>query len=242
MGDPKFSRKKYETPSHPWQAARIKEEKDLVRKYGLKNKTEVWKARSLLRTLRGQARDLIGKQRLDNPQVKRETQGLLSRMYRMGMLDENATLDDILALNVEAVLVRRLQTVAYLKGLAATPKQARQLIVHGHVSIDGSRVTIPGMIVQRSQEATLAYAMASPLQNDAHPVRPKVLSPEEQAMLLERRERRDEGGFGGRGGGRGGPGGRGGGRGGPSGRGRGGGSKPRGGRRPPPASGGGGGD
>ncbi len=42
MGDPKFSRKKYETPNHPWQTARIKEEKDICKKYGLKNKTEIW--------------------------------------------------------------------------------------------------------------------------------------------------------------------------------------------------------
>jgi len=46
MGKPKFSRKKYETPSHPWQEDRIKAENELVKKYGLKNKKEVWKART----------------------------------------------------------------------------------------------------------------------------------------------------------------------------------------------------
>lgn len=230
MGDPKFPRKKYETPSHPWQAARIKEEKDLVRKYGLKNKREVWKARSLLRALRAQARDLQGKQRLASEQVTRETRALLARMHRLGMLDENSTLDDILSLNVEAVLVRRLQTVAYLRGLASTPTQARQLIVHGHVAIGGARVTIPGMIVERQHENDIAYAPGSALENEMHPVRPKVVSPEEQAMLLEKRgERREE--FGGRGGGGRGGGGRG--------RRRGGGSVPRGGRRPPGTPGGG---
>src|ERR1051325_744371 len=121
MGDPKFSRKKYETPNHPWQAARIKEEADLVKKYGLKNKTEIWKARSALRQIRGQARDLQGKQLTGIAQVARETQALLARMTRMGLISEGAKLDDILALNVEAVLMRRFQTMAYLKGLASTP-------------------------------------------------------------------------------------------------------------------------
>ena len=49
MGDPKFSRRSYDTPSHPWQGERIKAEVVLVNQYGLKNKTEVWKAQSVLR-------------------------------------------------------------------------------------------------------------------------------------------------------------------------------------------------
>src|SRR5688572_22550183 len=152
MGDPKFSRKKYDTPSHPWQAARIKEEKEIALKYGLKNKTEVWKARSYLRDLRSQARDLTGKQRLDLPQVNRETTALVNRMRRLGLLGEGAKIDDVLALNVDAVLHRRLQTQVYLKGLAATAVQARQLIVHGHITVNGTRVRVPGMLLTREQE------------------------------------------------------------------------------------------
>ncbi|MFA5862573.1 MAG: 30S ribosomal protein S4, partial [Candidatus Thermoplasmatota archaeon] len=174
MGDPKFSRKKYETPNHPWQASRIKEEGEIVKKYGLKNKTEVWKARSALRQIRGQARDLQGKQRIADAQVTLETNGLLSRLKRMGLISEEATLDDILALNVEAVLMRRLQTMAYLRGLAATPQQSRQLIVHGHVAIGGTRMNIPGYLVPKAEEMSIEYAPSSPLVNQDHPVRPKL--------------------------------------------------------------------
>jgi len=174
MGDPKFSRKLYETPNHPWQAARIKEEKEIVKKYGLKNKTEIWKARSKLRQIRGQARDLQGKQLTGSEQVKRETAGLLARLQRMGLVSGEARLDDILALNVEAILMRRLQTMAYLKGLASTPTQARQMIVHGHVAIGGRRVNIPGYHVSKAEETAIEYAYSSPLQNADHPVRPKT--------------------------------------------------------------------
>ena len=59
MGDPKFSRKKYETPSHPWQADRIKEENELIKKYGLKNKKEVWKVKSLLRNFRRDRKSVV---------------------------------------------------------------------------------------------------------------------------------------------------------------------------------------
>ena len=46
MGDPKILRKKFESPSHPWQKSRIEEERQLIREYGLKNKSEAWKMRS----------------------------------------------------------------------------------------------------------------------------------------------------------------------------------------------------
>lgn len=231
MGDPKFPRKLYETPNHPWQAARIKEEKDLVKKYGLKNKTEVWKARSKLRQIRGQARDLQGKQRLETPQVKRETEGLLTRLQRMGVISSEGGLADILALNVEAMLMRRLQTMTYLKGLATTPTQARQLIVHGHIAVGGRRVTIPGYLVGKNEEVSIEYSMSSPLQNPEHPVRPKVIEGQELMEIAPPETGRQRpagrgrgpnaqgggpggrggpGGFGGRGGGFGrGPGGRG---------------------------------
>jgi len=182
MGDPKFSRKLYETPNHPWQAARIKEEGEICKKYGLKNKTEVWKARSKLRSIRGQARDLQGKQLTGLEQVARETTGLLGRLQRMGMVSEGAKLDDILGLNVESVLMRRLQTMVYLKGLAATPVQARQLIVHGHIAVNGSRVNVPGYHVMKGEEAAIEYAVSSPLQNLDHPLRPKVI---ESQQLME---------------------------------------------------------
>jgi len=41
MGDPKQTRKKYATPSHPWNRERIEEERVIKRDYGLKNKKEI---------------------------------------------------------------------------------------------------------------------------------------------------------------------------------------------------------
>ena len=52
MGDPKFSRAKFERPSHPWQAERIKTENELLKKYGLKNKKELWRSQFVLRRFR----------------------------------------------------------------------------------------------------------------------------------------------------------------------------------------------
>ena len=41
MGDPKKIRKSYRTPSHPWQKQRIVEEDELLKTYGIKNKTHI---------------------------------------------------------------------------------------------------------------------------------------------------------------------------------------------------------
>ncbi|MCD6571871.1 MAG: 30S ribosomal protein S4 [Thermoplasmata archaeon] len=174
MGDPKFARKKYETPSHPWDKDRIEAENALIKKYGLKNKREIWRAQTMLRKFRAQARSLLGKVTSSDPQVKRETEQLLGRLHRLGILPENATLDDVLALDVESILKRRLQTIVYLKGLASTPFQARQFIVHGHICIDNRRVTAPGYMVLKKEENMIEYHPSSPLTDSTHPARPSI--------------------------------------------------------------------
>jgi small subunit ribosomal protein S4 len=173
MGDPKFSRRKYVTPSHPWQGERITEENELIRKYGLKNKTELWKVQSLLRVLRQRARQLQAKVRYGDVQAEKEREQLLNRLGRMGLLGDEASLDDVLGLSVEDLLGRRLQTMTYLKGLSSSSKQARQFIVHGHIGIDERRVTIPGYYVKRSEEEAIDYLPGSPLSHDLHPARPR---------------------------------------------------------------------
>lgn len=173
MGRPKFSTKKYESPSHPWQEERIKIENELIKKYGLKNKREIWKAQTSLKKYRSQARDLLAKVSGVDPQMKKEKDQLLMHLTRFNILQANSNLDDVLALDTEALLSRRLQTLTYLKGLASTPKQARQLISHGHIAIEGRKITVPSYMVSKDEEANIEYVEASPLNDDIHPARPK---------------------------------------------------------------------
>lgn len=175
MGDPKFSRRIYVRPSHPWEGERIKAENELLKKYGLKNKKELWKAQSVLRRFRQRARQLQALVRYADRQAGKERDELIGRLGRLGLLPlEGATLDDVLALDVEAVLSRRLQTLAFVKGLAFSPTQARQFIVHGHVAIGDRRVTVPGYLVNRTEETVIAYDPRSPISHDLHPARPGV--------------------------------------------------------------------
>lgn len=172
MGDPKLSRRRYDTPSHPWQGTRIKEENELIKKYGLKNKRELWKVQSELRNYRRQGRNLLARLRLGDEQAQKERKDLLKKLANLGVLPEDATLDDVLALEVERMLERRLQTLVYIKGLAYTAKQARQLIVHGHTIVNDRKVTVPGYMVKKHEEPSIAYNPYSPVANDLHPLRP----------------------------------------------------------------------
>jgi len=173
LGDPKFSRAKFERPSHPWEGERIKAENDLLKKYGLKNKKELWRSQFVLRRFRQRARELQARVRTGDTQAEKEREQLLRRLGRLGLLPlEGTTLDDVLTLDVEAILSRRLQTLTFLKGLAFTPRQARQFVVHGHVSIDGRRMTVPGHLVTRTEEIVITYDERSPISNDLHPARP----------------------------------------------------------------------
>jgi len=172
MGDPKFPRRSYDTPSHPWEGQRIKEEQELVRAFGLKNKRELWKAQSILRNFRRQSRELQARLRYGEEQAKFESENLLRRCGKMGILPmEGTTLDDVLTLTPETILNRRLQTLVCEKGLASSNKQARQFIVHGHINVDERRVTIPGYIVKRGEEAKIEINTRSPYADDLHPIR-----------------------------------------------------------------------
>ncbi|QLH75419.1 MAG: 30S ribosomal protein S4 [Methanomassiliicoccales archaeon] len=172
MGDPKFPRRSFNTPSHPWQGERIKEEAEIVKQYGLKNKHELWKAKTMVRNLRKQSRDLQARIRTGEEQAKIEKENLLKSCARIGLLPmEGATLDDVLGLQAEAMLGRRLQTIVFRKGFACSMGQARQFIVHGHVTINGRKVTIPGYIVTRGEEDNIALNPLSPVADEMHPIR-----------------------------------------------------------------------
>jgi small subunit ribosomal protein S4 len=174
MGSPKFPQKKYNTPLHPWKEERIKSERELIKKYGLKNHKEVWKAKTFLGKYRHQARELLAKIDTKDPQITKESNQLLLHLTRMGILPSASSLDDVLALETEVILSRRLQTLVYLKGLSSTVDQSRQLINHGHIAIGDRKVTIPGYMVEKDEEPDIGYTKKSVLNEVSHPARPKT--------------------------------------------------------------------
>ncbi len=149
MGDPRKHRRKYETPLRPWDKKRIEEEVEIMKKYGLRRKNEIYKAESILRKFRRNARELAARK---NEKLEKE---LIGRLHRLGLVDKDATLDDVLSLTLEDILNRRLQTLVFKKGLAKTPKQARQFIVHGHVKVNKVKIKWPSFLVPKDLEDTI---------------------------------------------------------------------------------------
>ena len=132
MGDPKKPRKKWESPGHPWIKARLERELELVNAYGLRNKRELQIVQTMLRKIRHRARALLA---LPPEERKKALASLIPRLYNLGIIDRtDADVNDILALGVESILERRLQTIVWKKGLAKSIHHARQLIVHGHIA------------------------------------------------------------------------------------------------------------
>ncbi len=168
MGDPKKQRKKFETPRFRWRKDILQEELKLVGQYGLRNKHELWRHKTMLSKTRSIARSLIGK--TPKERIKMENE-LLGRLKKLGILNETAVLDNVLDLSIEDLLERRLQTIVFRKGLARTVFQSRQLITHGHITIGNKRVTVPSYIVGKKEEPNVTYSPQSKLTDETHPLR-----------------------------------------------------------------------
>lgn len=159
MGDPRKARKQYSRPRSPWRADQLAQELYLLGTFGLRNKRELWKAETRLSSVRKQARILLAATQTVR---LREEKKLLDSLRRRGFIGDAATLDDILSLTVEDVLQRRLQSMVFKKGMALSPLHSRQLIVHGHVSVGGRVVTVPGYEVEGREENRITVIGGAP--------------------------------------------------------------------------------
>ena len=167
MGDPRKLRNKYESPRKVWDAERIKTESKLRSVYGLKNTREIWVVLQVLKRARRDAMKYLSL----GEEGKQKAQPLMAKLARLGIIQPDAKLDDVLSLSVENFLDRRLQTVAMKKGLARTARQSRQLITHGFISVKGRKVTVPSYTVTADEEKYIAYYR--PIDISVHEEEPK---------------------------------------------------------------------
>jgi small subunit ribosomal protein S4 len=171
MGDPKRQHKKYKTPETPYDEARIMDELKLLGIYGLRNKKELWRHRTMLRNFRQISRAVLSM----DPERRAQGEGeFMRKMYTLGLIKKDASLEDILGLRIEDILERRLQTLVYRNRLASSLFQARQLIVHGHIAVGDRAVSSPSYIVTREEENKVGYAPSSSLAQGNHPLRQEI--------------------------------------------------------------------
>jgi small subunit ribosomal protein S4 len=149
MGDPKNPRKNWRKPKRPLNYDLLNEELHVLGTFGLKNKRELWKAHTELSRVRNQARSLLA---LTQEVREKKEKVLMESLTRIGLVNTNSTLDDVLNLKVTDLLSRRLQTMIQKKGLIKSPYQARQAVVHGHIMIGERVVTVPSYTVKVEEE------------------------------------------------------------------------------------------
>jgi small subunit ribosomal protein S4 len=152
MGDPKTPRRVWKKPKRPLNYDLMMDELKTLGTFGLKTKRELWKTQTELSRVRLQARSLLA---LRQEERERKEPILIQSLSKIGLVDQNSTLDDVLNLQVNDLLSRRLQTIAQRKLFFKTPYQARQAIVHGHIMIGDSIVTIPSYIVKTEEETKI---------------------------------------------------------------------------------------
>ncbi|PYZ97187.1 30S ribosomal protein S4 [Alteribacter lacisalsi] len=91
---------------------------------------------------------------LQEKQKLRHLYGMNERQFRR-MFDEAGNMKGIHGENFMILLESRLDNLVYRSGLARTRRQARQLVNHGHITVDGGRVDIPSYRVKPGQTITL---------------------------------------------------------------------------------------
>ena len=158
MGDPKYPRRVWRKPKRPLNYELKMEELKTLGTFGLRTKRELWKAHTELSRVRHQARSLLALRQ----EVRAEKEPILMKsLARIGLVSNDATLDDVLNLEVNDLLSRRLQTIVTKKLGFKTPYQARQAVIHGHIMIGERKVDIPSYTVPVTEEDSIHFAPES---------------------------------------------------------------------------------
>jgi len=88
--------------------------------------------------------------RLREKQKLRRIYGVYERQFRR-YFEEAAKAKGVTGTRLLQLLETRLDNVVYRLGLAGSRKEARQMIVHGHIAVDGRKVTIPSYQLRPGQ-------------------------------------------------------------------------------------------
>ena len=179
-------RRIWKKPKRPLNYDLIMDELKTLGTFGLKTKRELWKTQTELSRIRFQARSILA---LRQEIRERKEPILIQSLSKIGLVDKNSTLDDVLNLQVNDLLSRRLQTIAQRKLYFKTPYQVRQAITHGHIMIGDNVVTIPSYIVKTEEETKIHLTPESSFNETLSEPEPELGSPETENLEVEINER-----------------------------------------------------
>ena len=84
---------------------------------------------------------------LREKQSTRRYYGVLEKQFR-NLYEEAARKEGMTGENLLILLERRLDNVVYRMGMAECRRDARQLVLHGHFTVNGQKVNIPSFVVK----------------------------------------------------------------------------------------------
>jgi small subunit ribosomal protein S4 len=105
---------------------------------------------------RGRKASEYAKQLREKQKVKR-IYGLTERQFR-NTFDRISREQGVKGTNLLVALESRLDNIVFRMGFAASRKAARQLVLHGHVEVNGGKVDVPSYVVKPGQEVRVAQA------------------------------------------------------------------------------------
>lgn len=73
--------------------------------------------------------------------------GVLEKQFR-AYYDKAKTMPGVTGENLLGLLERRIDNVVFRLGLASTRRQARQLVSHGHITVNGKRLDVPSALIK----------------------------------------------------------------------------------------------
>src|SRR5207342_3536615 len=104
---------------------------------------------------RGRIRESEYLLQLREKQKARRIYGLLEKQFR-NLYSEAARQKGITGENLLRMLETRIDNVVFRAGFASSRNQSRQWVRHGHVLVNGKRVTIPSFMVRKDDVVEMA--------------------------------------------------------------------------------------
>lgn len=147
MGQIKRNKRTFEFPKKKWDKTKLIFEKELVKKYGLKNKKELYVLSMKLKKARKAFKNF------SNENKDFEKEELIQKYVKLGLLKKDEFFLDI---TQENFLNRRLQTIVFMNGFAKTILEARQKITHKKIKIFSKIKKYPGEIISSIEEKNIS--------------------------------------------------------------------------------------
>ncbi|MCL2191857.1 MAG: 30S ribosomal protein S4 [Treponema sp.] len=92
---------------------------------------------------------------LREKQKLKKIYGMLEKQFRL-FFERGARMSGITGENLFMLLERRLDNIVYRLRFASSRSQARQLVSHGHILVNGRKINIPSYLVKLNDEISVA--------------------------------------------------------------------------------------